>query len=132
MSQPQPIATATTPTPAATTSPSTRTLFEAADPDLWDIMANALIEQDPWPEENEPDPLGGISMRTYEVVEIKPGEGIRLEECSCTTDELPRYWIADPRAADLFEHGDVFGLGWNDEETFVWPPERPRSTYPVA
>ncbi|HVS63620.1 MAG TPA: hypothetical protein VMT85_08965 [Thermoanaerobaculia bacterium] len=125
MPQPQ------TPVAADPRPPSTRALFEAADPDLWDAMANALIEQDPWPDENEPDPLGGIPMRTYEVVEVRPGEGIRLEECSCF-EEHPRYWIADPRAAELFLHGDVFALGWNDEETFVWPPERHSPGIPVA
>ena len=112
--------------------PSARSLFEAADPDLWDKMADALIEQDPWPDENEPDPLGGISMRTYEVVEVRAGEGIQLEECSCAPEEIPVYWIADPRAAELFEQGDLFGLGWSDQETLIWPPERKTSTVPAA
>jgi len=118
--------------PAQHPPSSTRALFEAADPDLWDVMAEALIDQDPWPkeeeeeeaEEEELDPLGGVWMRTYEVVDVRAGEGIRIEECACTAEPTPLYWIADARAADLFRIGDVFAFGWNEEETFVWPPER--------
>lgn len=120
----QPAAIPTTPTP--------RERFEAADPELWDAMAEALIAQDPWPEESVVDPLGGIAMGTYEVVEVKAGEGVRLEEVSVTVEERPLFWIADARAAELFEHGDVFGFGWNDDETLVWPPERGRSDVSAA
>ena len=114
--------------PAQTVAPTNQPPAPIAGPDaeVWDTMIDALIAQDPWPEEEEelePDPFGGIPLRIYEVVEVRPREGIRLEELSCTED-LPRFWIADPRTVEFFAVGDVFGLGWNDEEASIWPPSR--------
>ena len=115
----------TTPTPTQIPArPSPGCNPPAFEPEFWNMLSARLDAADPWPVEPCDDPLEGVPMRTYEVTDVRAGAGFEIEQWACTTEAPPRFWIDAPSAAGMFLPGDVFLIGWNDEETVVWPPSR--------
>ena len=90
------------------------------DEELFQQVARELERQEP---QGEPESYG-TPIRLYEVTEIELDIGLRVREVSCASGRYPAFWLALPEFARICELGDVFGFGWSDRETVVWPPGR--------